>query len=453
MFFIKKASVRIFFVLALLGFSFTHSQAQELNDIIDLIIGELSDKPEATTAMDVQRKLDVHLSYPDTVVFNEQYLPLVFKGKYWDDVSFVPESPIKKPIYLDLDKFFPKLFANNHNPLYELQKRLYTNTVINRPDLIKYSLSDFPDHVEKAEEIKPNIFQHLFAVEVDLKKDDENKPERFAPKRKYWRYDGNHIIQFNQYHYSENWHKGGSDFLNLFSDQTIHLNYRKNKVEFNNEIRWKLNLINDKNDTIRNYRIGEDFFRTYSTFSIKAVRNWSYLTSVEIKTQLLKRYKENSTEEIITSFLTPIDINMGILGMKYNISKNFEKKKLMRVTFNADISPLSVNYRYVDRKDLAQKFGIEEGKKHKTDFGSLINSNFSMTFKGNISFSSRFKYFTTFHRLEVESENTLNMPLNRYFSTRFILYARFDDSKLDRDKRWGYVQVHEMFSFGFNYTW
>ena len=70
------------------------------------------------------------------------------------------------------------------------------------------------------------------------------------------------------------------------------------------------------------------------------------------------------------------------------------------------------------------------------------------------SLKSRFKYFTSFDKVEVESENEMNFSFNRYFSTRIYLYLRYNDSEnIPRDPTLGYLQINELLSFGFNYKW
>ena len=69
-----------------------------------------------------------------------------------------------------------------------------------------------------------------------------------------------------------------------------------------------------------------------------------------------------------------------------------------------------------------------------------------------ISLTSRFKYFTSYKKIETELENNLNVALSNYFSTRIFLYLRFDDS-VPSDPKFKKLQVNELLSFGLNYKW
>jgi hypothetical protein len=195
--------------------------------------------------------------------------------------------------------------------------------------------------------------------------------------------------------------------------------------------------------------------RYYGDLGVRAFRDqWFYSSNVEIKTQLFNNYKENSTE-IISGFLAPVIVNVGILGMKYQTEKKFPKNKHKKVNISADISPLSIQCTYVGNKEVDEtRFGIEEDKKHLVDFGSTINAKLIVNLNREISFSSRFKLFSNYKKTIIESENELNFSLNRFFSTRLYFYPRFDDSPgLNKDDKYGYTQISEVLSFGFNFKW
>jgi hypothetical protein len=146
---------------------------------------------------------------------------------------------------------------------------------------------------------------------------------------------------------------------------------------------------------------------------------------------------------------------MGIFGMKFQKTITYPKDKYKKLIFSADISPLSVQYTYVSDGDVnPARFGIPDGKNHLLDKGSTMTANFTMNFNKYVNFSSRFNYFTNYQKVMIESENTLNMPINRFFSTRIYLYGRFDDNKsVVRDPKLGMLQLSESLSFGFNYKW
>ena len=393
-----------------------------------------------------------------TIPVDPLFMPVIFDGKFKDDISIpIPEDSIFQeknpfPIFQEKIKLFEQEEITN-----SLRRKVYRNLTLNHIELVKYSHQDFPDSVEKITEIQPNIFLSLFSIEpeINIEKRKMDQTTLFVPKRQYWKRSGGHLLQFQQNYISKNWHTGGVGNFNLQSVQSFTLNYRKNKIQFNNLIEWRLRFFTNPNDTLRNLRIGEDLFRTYSDFGVQAFgKKWSYSTNLEMKTPLFRTYKENSTT-YISSLFAPLQLNVGIFGMKYQLEKKYKKDKYKKLTVSADFSPLSIQYKTVtDDKVDPKRFGIEEGRKSQLDMGSTINARFVMQFNRQVVFSSRFKFFSNYDKILVESENELNMALNRYFSTRIYLYGRFDDTPgLKRDSELGLVQLNELLSFGFNYTW
>jgi len=86
-------------------------------------------------------------------------------------------------------------------------------------------------------------------------------------------------------------------------------------------------------------------------------------------------------------------------------------------------------------------------------FGSTILMTKTTKFNKNVSWYSRLYYFTNYERVIGEFENKLDIALSRYFSTTLYMYLRFDDGVTKKEETDSYLQLNEMFSFGFSYKW
>ena len=392
--------------------------------------------------------------YRDTVILHSPALPVIFdKNLLTLKHRLTPECSLTKPLFPPFRLADHKLFADIYRK-NTINRYAYNYVIKNNIRQIKYTTADFVGKVEPLKEIQPNIFQFLFKIDDDLYSDKVAKPERFHPKRRYWTYSGNHKIQLSQNYISQNWYKGGVKNFNLLNRHDLSFNYKNDKYQVNNIAEWRLYLYTNPNETLRYGSIGEDLVRTYSNFGIQAFNNWSYSSTIEIKTQLLKKFKENSDDAISSAF-APLYINIGFLGMSYQIEKVFPKVRGKKIKLTTDISPLSIKYIAVLNNEIDPKrFGIETGARHLTNFGSTVNAKLLFHFNKYVNFTSRFYYFTNCKTITAESENTLNMPINRFFSTSIYLFFRFDDnSKLTKDPTLGYFQINELISFGFNYVW
>ncbi|GHT01847.1 hypothetical protein AGMMS49525_03790 [Bacteroidia bacterium] len=413
----------------------------------------------------------VYEKYPVSTAF----MPLIFDGKF--------AFPLDKPLPADT---FSLSVANNNTQSFseELWDRLrigarnvmtpgddFTLTLTKETAMITewrkraqhaalwcnnlpaahYVMSDLPD-VEEDRLLSAPSLRDIFSVDYERTKRTFDNSAKFVPHRLYWTKNGSSLLQFSQNYISENWYNGGVGNLNMQSVQTYTANYKKGKIQFNNFLEWKLSLYTNPNDTLRNTRLGEDLVRYYGDFGLKANNHWLYSMNLEIKTRLFRAYKENSNERI-GSIFSPLNINMGVLGMKYQFENKSKTDKYKKTTISADISPLAVQYTWVaDKLVDPTRYGIEENEHYLIVLGSSLNAKAVIQFNWQITFSSRLKYFSNFEQILVESENELNMALSRFLSTRIYLYGRFDDSNgVKRDPDLDYIQLNEIFSFGFNY--
>ncbi|MDR0833153.1 MAG: DUF3078 domain-containing protein [Candidatus Symbiothrix sp.] len=404
--------------------------------------------------------------YPVSTIF----MPVVFDGKF----AFPIETPLPaETLSLNLAKKTEGLTLNNHslsqnqfnyssdnqinyssNYVQQLRQQVQHAALWkNNQPAARYVLSDLLG-VEDERLVPKTSLRDIFTVEYELEKSDFDSSAKFVPKRRYWTKTGSSLLQFSQNYISENWYNGGVGNLNMQSVQNYTANYKKDKIQFNNFIEWKLSLFTNPNDTLRNTRFGEDLLRYYGDLGLTAGKNWSYSMNLELKTRLFRSYKENSGERI-GSLFSPLNINMGVLGMKYQLETKSKTDKYKKTTISADISPLAVQYTWVSDKLVDPKrYGVKEGEHYLIVFGSSLNAKAVIQFNRQITFSSRLKYFTNYEKILVESENEFNMALSRFLSTRLYLYGRFDDSKgVKRDPDLRYIQLNEVFSFGFNYKW
>ncbi len=406
------------------------------------------------------------VTFEDTLIFDPLFLPVVFTGKILvgEKRIKIPQagtlSDIKNQMY---DPFDSIRTAEMKTADYDarLRQRLYLDAVLSDNFVGRYSYEHLSEYdIVRPETMNVNVFKDLFQVENNPDFTNAGAPVRLETKRKYWIIGGLHQFQISENYISDNWYKGGEGNINLLSYQKVNIDYKKGKIQNNNLIQWDLTLYTYEDEATgtgeTKTRIGTDLFRTYSDFGLAAGKNWYYSTNLELKTQFFNNYEKDNLSIMKSQFFSPFFLNVGILGMKYQLTKTYQSDKHKNLSVNADISPLSIKYTYV--RDIEKidpvKYGIPAGKNETLLFGSLINSTIKVNFSRGVSFSSRFKCFTDYQKIELESENELNLAINRYFSTRLYLYFRFDDSDgIVKEPGWGYWQLNQVLSFGLNYKW
>lgn len=422
---------------------------------------EISDEAlyYARLVRDASTIFDNNITFQDTMIVNPLFLPILFKGDYLpSDLTFYDfESLREKTPYDNLyktDSIFKDVERNK-----QFEEMAYKYVQNNFPTYFRYSERDLPGETIKPKAIKKDTYDDLpiMAVQNDVSFEDVEAPSKFIPQRKYWISSFESAVQFSQNHVSENWYKGGSSNLNLFTKNNLHYDYKKDKMQITNELEFKASIYNAPKDTLRNFKVGDDVFRIHSNVGYQAFNRWYYTFDAEFKTQFFTNYQENSNVKQ-AAFLAPLSINLG-LGMKYELNKQFTNK-YKKIKFSTNVAPISYTFMYstqeidYSRHGFKKIEGTEEFKNKLSQIGSTIRADLAFDITRNISWQSRIYLFTTYGDHTVgEFENTLILAISRFFSTRFYFHLRYDDGVEKTDEFKSYFQLNELLSFGFNYKW
>ena len=407
-----------------------------------------------------------NISFRDTVIFEPAFLPVMFEGKILPSkLDFIPKDTLAQqnaPFHLiSPDSTFAPMLTRIQQ-IEDMRKYYY----VNNPQKIRLNALGFKgvSVIEEKEVERRNPFKDLISADSPI---EFTTPEieKIRIKPVYWLKNGEHRLQLSYNTYSDKW--GGDNNFDLFSHQKFDINYKKKKIRFNNLIEWRLQLkqlvsVEDKdreeNKNKGKINVIEDHLRTYSTFSIEAFyKRWFYSTNLEMKTPVLDKKTIEANRQLQRSFLSPFELNLG-LGMRYEVENTSEKNKHRKFRLSADLSALSINYKYVRHDSIpVASFGIEEGDRAKTEYGSTYNVNFSYSHNNFTKFSSRLKYFTNYEKVYAEWENSVDFAINSYFATTIYFYMKYDDgvpeANKNNDKRWGYFNYNTMLRFGLTYTW
>jgi len=324
---------------------------------------------------------------------------------------------------------------------------------LNRPDLVHTTESDLIETGAIIDNVnKPIENQVEFIEKVDeplLVDVPQDIPDTvMIQKPKFWTYKGDGFLQFMQNFVSDNWYKGGESNYSMVGALTLEANYdNKDKWIWDNKLELKLGLLLSREDSLHKVKSNEDLIRLTSKVGLHASRRWYYTLQFQAYTQFTPGYKANDPK-VYSDFFSPFNLNLG-LGMDYKV-----ESKNKRLTGTINLSPIAINYRYVDRLDLATKYGLDEGRHSMLEFGPLMTADIVWKFNDVVTWKSRLYAFTSFKRAEVEWENTFELRVSKYISANLFLYPRFDDaSKSGKyDENLGYWQFKEFCSLGFAYT-
>ena len=271
--------------------------------------------------------------------------------------------------------------------------------------------------------------------------------ELLIVKPNFWKYTAAASMQFSQHGISDNWYQGGesTNALNSEFRMTANYNDKLKKVQFENSLEIKLGFITAPSDTVHNYKTNADLFRINSKLGIRAIKNLYYTLSGEFQTQFFSNYKTN-TNDLISTFFSPANLKLS-LGLDYKQNKNKYDLSILG-------NPFSWRYVYLvnDKIINPSQFNVEAGKRRASLFGSEITANVTWKIRDNLTYRTKFDYFTTYEKVIMNWENTFEFKFNRYLSTKVFLHGRFDDGVTLTETNRTYFQFKEMLTFGLSYT-
>ena len=304
-----------------------------------------------------------------------------------------------------------------------------------------------------SESVKLDVSATVAAPLVEIK--PQVVTDMVIQKPNFWVTKGSFSTQMTESYFSPNWYQGGVNNLNVLSMLTLEANYNnKRKIQWDNKLDARLGFYqNQAVDTEKGrekFQSNQDLLRLTSKLNLKAIRNWNYTVEAQGNTQMLDHF-ENDEKTLKSRFLAPADASLTI-GMDF-------KKSFKNGSISIYPGPLSYKMTYVAVEELGKNYGLEDGKKMRSDLGSKIEVNFDYKITQNISYKTRFYYFTAPDKVSQEGwykqmdwENTLNFQVSKYISTKLFFHTRFDDLK-DPDPEWNLFQFKQYLMLGLNYAW
>lgn len=329
-----------------------------------------------------------------------------------------------------------------------VQNSALLDVYLHRPDLVGGTQSQV-DHagpvMQPVEESVGTDINIIGDIAPKTKAEDVFAPINiYVEKPNFWSFSGDYSLQLFQNYVSDNWYKGGESNYSMLATVMLQANYNnKQRFRWDNKLEMRLGLQNSRGDTLHTVRSSEDLIRYTGKVGVQASKKWYYTFQLIASTQFMRGLKSNDNN-VYSKFLAPLYVTPSI-GMDYNA--NWLKGKIKG---SVHLAPLAYSLTYVRDKSLATRFGIEEGKHAKDDFGSEVTVDMTWQIAKDIRWKTRLYGYTTYKRMLMEWENTFTFVVNKYISSNLFIYPRFDDGAT-KDDSYGYWQLKEYISLGFSY--
>lgn len=198
-------------------------------------------------------------------------------------------------------------------------------------------------------------------------------------------------LNFGQTAY-QNWAEGGDNTISFGAYANLNANYKKEKVMWNNNLFGEYGFIRSEAYDYEKLRKNLDKLTATSKFGYKASKNWYYSALVDFKSQFNNGYDytkydaPNGTQRDTaiknSDFLAPAHV-VASVGMDYIPNKYL----------SLFVSPATGRFTICREKSLSTLWGLDEGERHKAEFGAYLRILNDFDIVKNIRLTSKFEYF------------------------------------------------------------
>jgi len=224
-----------------------------------------------------------------------------------------------------------------------------------------------------------------------------------------------------------NWSAGGQSSMSINSLINSHLNYRKDKMSWNNQLSIAFGVIKTGYGNAIPWLKNDDRIEITSKFGKKTSYKWDYSILLNFRSQFTYGY--NSTKEFeegnyFSSFLAPAYPILAI-GTSYSEGNNL----------SLFISPATTKSTIVINDSLSNLgvFGLNPGEKIRVEAGGYINFSYKkaniynikdLNFRTNLTLFSN--YINDPQNIDVTWETFTSLKLKKLFSLTFSTYLIYD---------------------------
>ncbi len=237
----------------------------------------------------------------------------------------------------------------------------------------------------------------------------------------FWFFPGIMGLNFSQTAFV-NWAEGGQNSITGNAFVQLNANYRKKKLIWNNNLSVEYGMFYSAANSNYHWKKNSDKIALTSNFGYQAAKHWYYTALVNFKTQFNKGYDypNDSTRTYVSDFLAPGYLITSI-GMNYIPNKYV----------NLYLSPTTARFVFVRDTLLSTRYGVDEGKKVKSEFGAYATLLNSFDIINNVNLNSKLELFSayeTFGNVVVNWEVLLSMKVNKYVNASIRTQVKYDDA-------------------------
>lgn len=288
------------------------------------------------------------------------------------------------------------------------------------------------------------------AVVIDLKKEAE-KTIKKDPKdtlQLTWKKGGIFNLNINQGSLN-NWSAGGDKFsFSLNSYLNLYSFYKKDKNSWDNVLDLAFGIVQT---TSLGRRKSSDRIDLTSKYGYALNKHWNLSTLFNLRSQFANGYSYekdatgNDFRTLTSKTLAPAYVLLS-QGLDYKPVSNF----------SLFVSPLSGRWVLVSDTSLGSLYGLEPGKKVKSELGAFLSANYSAKMGKNFTYKTKLDLFSNYKQnpqnVDLYWTNVITAKITKYINFSFNVDMIYDDDTHNVDPTKGPApQWLQLMGIGFAY--
>ena len=237
---------------------------------------------------------------------------------------------------------------------------------------------------------------------------------------KIWKTGGAFGLTLSQGSLS-NWAAGGDEFsLSLNALVSYFAFYKKDRHSWDNTIDFNLGYVKT---TSLGSRKNDDRFDVLSKYGYALTPKLNLAGLFNFRTQFFKGYTySGDTRTLTSSFLSPAYVLLSP-GLDYKPTSNL----------SIFVSPATVRWVIVKNDSLSKAglYGVEPGKKSRTEIGAFLSANYVADISKSVSYKGRMDLFSNYRNkpknIDLYMTNLFAVKLSKYLSATWSLDLIYDD--------------------------
>jgi hypothetical protein len=235
-----------------------------------------------------------------------------------------------------------------------------------------------------------------------------------------WKKGGTISVNFSQVSLT-NWAAGGKSSASGTVLFNVFANYAEDKKSWENTLDMGYGLLKEEDGKAVKTEDKIDFS---SKFGLKPTMESKlfYTALFNFRTQMTNGYNYPNTDDAISTFMAPGYFTLA-LGMDYKPNDKF----------SLFLSPLTGKMTVVTDDELsdAGAFGVDPGKKSRSELGAFLKTQFKTPVVKNVDFQTKLDLFSNYldtpQNIDIHWDVLVNMKINDFLSANLITNLIYDD--------------------------